>query len=234
MYTMIAGISYFIRTQRRLREEQVSSALAETAAAQQQLRALRAQINPHFLFNSLHSLSTLVRHDAAAAEDAIDRLGELLRYALDHGALESVRLQDEIAFVRNYVELERLRFGDRLDVSFDIDEAAADAMVPPFLLQPLVENAIRHGIAPRGAGGSIRVSARMDTGRLAVEVGDNGVGAGPAALEPESGLGLSILKRQLESRYGRRATLEVETKPGAGFCVRMVLPVRVRVREAVS
>ncbi len=232
IYALIAGISYLIRTQRELRGREVAAAHAEAIAAQAQLRALRAQLNPHFLFNSLHSLGTLVRHEPEVAEEALDRLGELLRYALDHGEHDVVRFRDELAFARNYLELETLRFGDRLCARFEVDDTALDAAVPPFLLQPLVENAIRHGLAPRAGRGAVEVAARLEGERLVLEVRDDGLGAPSAALDHADGLGLRVLRRQLETRYAGRADLEITTAPDAGFHVAVSLPAVLPRRES--
>lgn len=224
LYIPVAGISYVVRAHRRLREREVAAARAEGLAARAQLRAVRAQLNPHFLFNSLHSLSALIRHDPTAAEDAVDRLGDLLRYALDHGGNEVVRLHDEITFTRNYIALEKLRFGERLCAGIDADDEALDAIVPPFILQPLVENAIRHGFAPSASRGSLAIRAAVHGSVLRVEVHDDGGGALPAAIDDPAGLGLRTLRQQLESRFGPRAALDIESAPGAGFRATVTLP----------
>lgn len=233
-YVPIAGISYLIRTQRRLREREVAAARAEGLAAQAQLHAVRAQLNPHFLFNSLHSLSTLIRHDPAAAEDAVDRLGDLLRYALDHGGNEVVRLRDEVAFTRNYIALEKLRFDDRLCAEIDVDDDALDAIVPPFLLQPLVENAIRHGLAPNAGRGSLAVRASVHGSQLRLEVHDDGRGAPPAAIGYAAGLGLPTLRQQFETRFGTQAALDIESSPGSGFRANVTIPARMPELEPIS
>jgi sensor histidine kinase YesM len=230
-YGLIAGISYLIRSQRHLRAQEVAAARAESLAAQAQLetvsaqlRAIRAQLNPHFLFNALHALGALVRHDARAAEEALDRLGDLLRYALDHGVGDLVRLRDEWTFTSNYLELERLRLGPRLRLETNLAEDALDAAVPPFLVQPLVENAIRHAIAASPEGGVLRVNAHRTGDLLHVEVSDDGPGAEYGVHERSGGLGLRALRQQLTTRYDGSATMAVETRPGGGFRVAITIP----------
>ena len=224
LYGIIVGVCYAIRMNRRYREQLAAAALAEGAAAKAQVGALRAQLNPHFLFNALHSLAPLVRHNPAAAEDALDRLGDLLRYALDDNMSGDVTLGDEWAFVRNYLTLEKLRLGDRLTVDARLDAGALDEMVPSFLLQPLVENAVRHGIAPRRSGGRLSITARREGDRLFVSVQDDGAGADPRDVEVASGLGYRALRQRLAVRYGGRATMTLETARGRGFGVRLDLP----------
>jgi len=234
IYGVVAGISYVIRTQRRLRRHQVMAARAEAAAARAHLAAIRAQLHPHFLFNALHSLDTLVRDDPVAATDAIERLGDLLRYALDQGTRDTVRLADEWRFASNYLALQHLRLSDRLRIVDDIDEAALTARVPPFLLQPLVENAVRHGIATQPAGGTLTVRARAADATLLIEVIDDGDGADPSQLERAPGLGLRALRRQLAARYADRAHMTVVTAPGSGFAVHLSLPLHAALPPATA
>jgi LytS/YehU family sensor histidine kinase len=223
------GLAQAARAQQRLRAQEVATAGAE-------LQALRAQLNPHFLFNTLHALTQLVREDPIATQDALERFGALMRYVLDAGrrAIEDVPLQDEIGFVRNYLALERLRLGDRLRVFEDLDPDALELAVPPLLLQPLVENAVRHGLAPRSDGGTIRLTARARDGVLAIEVSDDGGGGEPDAWRRSSGLGLKSVRRQLEARFPRGSHLEIVTTPSAGFAVRLRMPARLPTRDPAS
>jgi signal transduction histidine kinase len=226
-YAIVAGISYAIRVARRLRERDIAAARAEALAAHAQLAALRAQLNPHFLFNSLHSLTTLVRHDPATAEQMLDRLGDLLRYALDDSHAEDVSLADEWEFTRNYLALEGLRLGARLRVETSFDDEALEVRVPSFVLQPLVENAIRHGIAVRPEGGTVVISAECADDWLVLGVSDDGPGAQPVVPQTASGLGLRALRRRLDARYHGRGRLDVRTALGAGFRVTVRLPLEV-------
>ncbi len=226
LYGLIAGISYAMRAQERARAQQVAMARAEALATQTQLRALGAQLNPHFLFNVLHSLSALVRVDAVAGEEAIERLGEMLRYSLRGTSDEDVALEDEWAFVRNYLALEALRLGERLNVHGELDSEALEVMIPCFTLQPLVENAIRHGIAPRLSGGTLEVRAHMEGERLVLCVKDDGLGCDPEAVASAPGLGLRTLRQRLAARYDGRADVGLDTAPGRGFSVTLWLPYR--------
>ena len=220
LYGLVAGVAHALRAQERARAGELLAARAEALAVDAQLRALRAQLNPHFLFNALHSLGALVRHDHARAEEALDRLGDLLRYALDEGAGDTVAFADEWRFVRNYLALETLRLGPRLRVEVDLDDEALECRVPPFVLQPLVENAVRHAVAPRVEGGRVTISARVAGGTLVIGVLDDGPGATSEAAERGTGLGLRALRERMAAR------LEIATAPGAGFRATVTLPVR--------
>ena len=222
VYALIAGISYLLRTQKRLRERETAAARAEASAARAQLQAVRAQLNPHFLFNALHAVSSLVRSDPAAADRAIERLGELLRHSLDHSERELVPLGQEWEFVKGYLDLEQLRLGDRLKVDCKLDPALLDFPVPPFLLQPLVENAVRHGIAASPNGGTIQVSAQRINGSIALRIADDGAGA--ATTTRGTGLGIDGVRQQIESRYGKRGALHIDNTVKEGFAVTVTLP----------
>jgi signal transduction histidine kinase len=226
IYVTIAGIVYAVRTHERLRAEEARAARAESLRVRAELEALRAQLNPHFLFNTLHSLMTLVRHDPQAAEDALEGLAALLRHTLmNKREAEDVALSEELDFVQNYLALERLRLGDRLRIERDIRPEALECRLPPFTLQPLVENSIRHAVAPQPRGGSLKISSERRNGLLLVEVSDDGPGAEPEEVETSDGLGLRIARQRLVARYGGRASFRVETSPGAGFSVRLGIPV---------
>jgi signal transduction histidine kinase len=214
------------RAHGRLKERELAAATAE-------LQALRAQLNPHFLFNTLHSLTQLAREDPEATQHALERFGELMRYVLSAGreASADVALEDEIGFVRNYLAVERLRLGDRLRVAEDIDPETLELAIPPLLLQPLVENAVRHGLAPRREGGTIRLKTRADDALLVIEVGDDGAGAEPDAWRHAEGLGLKAVSRQLKARFPGTGDLKIRTAPHDGFTARLTLPARIPVRS---
>jgi uncharacterized membrane-anchored protein YhcB (DUF1043 family) len=209
------------RAQQRLRER-------ELAAAQAELQALRAQLDPHLLFNTLHSLTQLAREDPVATQDALQRFGELMRYVLKSGRESgaAVALEEELEFVRNYLALEQLRLGDRLRVSEHIEPDALELEVPALLLQPLVENAVRHGLAPRREGGTVRLSATTNHGCLTVSVSDDGNGAEAGQLHESQGLGLKAVARQLQAHFSGAAQVVVETQPRAGFTVSLKMPAR--------
>jgi LytS/YehU family sensor histidine kinase len=226
LYGLVVGISYATQAARRLREEERRAARAEALQIDAELRALRAQLNPHFLFNTLHSITALVRIDPAHGERALEQFATLLRYVLDvnRQRSEEVPLEEELGFVRTYLALERLRLGDRLHVVEDIDPDALECLVLAFSLQPLVENAIRHGIAPRAGDGTLRLSANLVNEQLVLEVADDGAGADGARVADASGLGLSAVRQRLEARWGKRARMEIVTAPRNGFLVRMTVP----------
>jgi hypothetical protein len=204
-------------------QESMERRRAEQRASLARLRAVTAQMNPHFLFNALHSLSALVRRDAAAAERTLERLGGLLRYGLDSGD-EMVPLEREWAFARDYLEMEAMRLGPRLAVSAELDPEAVDVLVPPFVLQPLVENAVRYAVSPYPAGGRIAIRAAVQEGALVVEVRDWGPGADPSVLLDAHGVGIRGVRAQLEAHYGPEARLEIERPEDGGLRVRLEFP----------
>lgn len=240
VFGALVSTVYAARTFERLRREERRAAEARALQARAELRALRAQLNPHFLFNALHTLLALVRREPAAAERAIEQLGELLHYVLaspapgegdagEGGAGENgeeVRLAREWEFVRNYLALEELRLAERLRLEFEVDPAALDARVPAFCLQPLVENAIRHAVAPRAGGGRVRIEIGRAGDEVRLAVSDDGPGAEPGAAEAGNGRGLALVRRRLAALYGERAALAIATAPGRGFTAEVRLPWR--------
>lgn len=227
LFGVITGVSYVIRGEQRIREQQRAVERAEALRARAELQALRARIHPHFLFNTLHGVKSLVRRDPVRAELAIERLGDLLRSLLDRGEeVDDVPLEEELAFVRKYLALEELRLGDRLRVVERVEADSLECGVPPLILQPLVENAIRHGIAPRAGGGTLRLTAGLRNGDLVVGISDDGPGSAHADLAEVSGLGLRTVRQRLKVGFGRRACLEIETAVGKGFTARLSLPAR--------
>jgi two-component sensor histidine kinase len=214
-----SALSYY----RAYRERTVVAARLETQLAQAQLRELRARLHPHFLFNTLNAVAALMHRDVEAADRVLARLSELLRTAVETGELQEVSLAEELAFVEGYLEIERTRFSDRLDVRIDVADNAFGAAVPHLLLQPLVENAVRHGIAPRAGSGRIEVSARRTDRQLLLSVRDDGVGRhGP----DRDGIGLGVTRERLHHIYGEAASLRAGDRPTGGFEVEIVLPYR--------
>ena len=225
VYGLAMSLFYAIRAHDRMRANDVATAQLERIAAQARLDALRARVNPHFLYNALHGLSVLVRHDPDAAQDAIERLGRVLRYVLDRGE-EGVSLNTEWCFVEDYLAIERLRLGDRLRLTLAIDPAARGCLVPPLSVQPLVENAIRHAIAPRPGGGWVDVRARVEGEYLRVTVRDDGPGASAESLAPGRGLGLDALRERVRAWNAetQAGELAIVTTPGSGFSATLTLP----------
>jgi signal transduction histidine kinase len=231
LYAGIAGAAFGLEATARLRDERARAARAETLRIRAELAALRARLNPHFLFNTLHTVLGLVRRDPALAEQALQDLGDVLRYALDvQAGPEQVALAEELELVQRYLAIERVRLGDRLRVEERISEAARACRLPAFTVQPLVENAIRYAVAPRAHGGRVRIEARRDErdGRLEVTVSDDGP-CPPAAAPPASvaaggtGLGLSLVRQRLEAALGPTAQLTAE-HTDSGFVVTLHIP----------
>ena len=212
---------------RRAQRAAVTAARAEAALVRAELAAIAVKLNPHFLFNTLNSILMLTRKDAAAAEQALLRFSRMMRYVLDsaRGAGERVPLRDELEFVRDYLALEALRLGPRLRVEWQIDAAAEDDEIPPLTLQPLVENAILHGIAPQLAGGVLHLQAQRVGAALRLVVRDDGAGCTwPPAVGGQRGVGLGALQRRFELDYQGSARMQVRSAPGAGFEVEILIP----------
>ena len=214
---------------RRAQASALAAAQADAARVRAELAAISGKLNPHFLFNTLNSLVALTRKDAAAAEQALMRFARLMRYVLDsqRGAADRVALADELEFLRDYLALEGLRLGSRLRVEWQLDPATLDDEIPPLTLQPLVENSIVHGIAPRVGGGTVRIESERLPAGLALRVADDGAGCDWAAQQAKGarpGVGLSALIRRFELDYGGRARLAVHSAPGAGFRVEILIP----------
>ena len=201
------------------------SVRAESLAHQARLQALRYQLNPHFLFNTLNAISTLVvdRRNAEAGK-MIARLSDFLRLTLDRPDVEEVPLSDEIEFVRRYLEIEQVRFGDRLSVKIKVDDDAWSARVPTLLLQPLVENAIRHGVAPREEGGTVMIHAAALDGRLHLAIADDGPGMNGNGNGSGNGIGLTNTRERLRQLYGGDFRFVILT--GSGVEAHIELPLR--------
>jgi signal transduction histidine kinase len=223
LYGLLTGVAHALHYARKYRER-------ETQLVQARLDVLKAQLHPHFLFNALNTISSLVHHDAAAADRMIARLSGLLRRALDEAGTSEVPLREELAFLESYLEIEQARFEDRLAVSWAVDPAALDARVPHLILQPLVENAIRHGIAPRATPGVVRISAERANGSLRLEVRDDGVGlpagGGASAADGARGVGLRNTRARLAALYGADHRLELSAGGTGGTILTMVIPFR--------
>ena len=226
-YSSLVGIAHGASFYRRLREREQRTALLEAQLTKARLNALQAQLHPHFLFNALNAISTLLRRDARAAQEALASFSELLRLALNQSAQPEVLLRDDLEFVRRYVEVQRIRLGDRLHFEELIAPEALDAVVPALLLQPLVENAIRHGIEPSPNPGRVRVLAQVHQQRLLLTVEDNGTGVSqPAAGQSGVGIGLENLRARLKSLYGNQQHIEFDSSPDGGVRVGVEIPFR--------
>ena len=217
-----ASAYYTVAQDRALKASQLEARLAEA-----QLQALQRQLHPHFLFNTLNAISALMHRDVEAADQMLARLSDLLRLALDQRGAQEVALKDELEFLQKYLEIEQTRFGDRLSVEFDIDVETLDAQVPNLILQPLVENSIRHAVAVRVEAGRIRIGARRVGARLELTVLDNGPGLrshpSPTA---GKGVGLTNTRSRLEHLYGANQQLVVSEPAGGGLLVTVAIPFR--------
>ena len=215
LYIMIAGVSYMtLATERASR--------AEAIAAKSQLAALRSQLNPHFLFNALHTVVQLIPREPKRAAQAAELLAGLLRGTIEEDR-DLVPMADELAFVERYLELERLRFGERLLVRVEMTDDARCALIPLFAVQTLVENAVRHGAAPRVEPTTLAIRATTQNGALTVTVHDSGDGATPAQMDG-NGTGLKRLRERLDVLYGSGARLDARSEAGGGFLASLVIP----------
>ena len=213
-------------TLREVEEVRLVEARLREEAARAELAALQARINPHFFFNTLNTITAMLEEDVRTAEELLETFASLFRYAFDVADAAPVPLRDEIAFTRDYLRIEQARFGDRLQVAWDVDPRSLSVRVPGLILQPLIENAVGHGLAPRARGGRIDVSTAVDGSKLRIDVADNGVGLPDAGKRLiRDGHGLGNIARRLEACYGRRAALDLSPAPDAsGTCARLVLP----------
>ncbi|HSS44086.1 MAG TPA: histidine kinase [Thermoanaerobaculia bacterium] len=223
LYGLVAGVSYGIQTRQRANESEHRALRAEAALVQARLEALRSRLNPHFLFNALHTVGALVRQDAARAESAVEKLGDILRHTLRDDRGETVPFREEWDFTERYLEFEQLRYEERLRVLRDIDPRSFDCRVPSFALQTLVENAVRHSIANRIEGGRVEITTRVDGATLLLRVRDDGAGF-KASADARPGYGLRALKERLETVYGDAASLAIKTDTAAGYEVSITLP----------
>ena len=224
----IIGFAHALDYYRRYRDRELRAARLEARLADARLQLLKMQLHPHFLFNTLHAISTLMHRDVRTANRMVARLSDLLRVALAHQTTHEVTLREELASLEPYVEIERTRFGERLTVAIDVDAELLDAQVPHLILQPLVENAIRHGVSRRAGLGRVDVRARRrDAATLELEVRDDG--AGP----PETpnggrggrqGVGLANTRARLEQLYGERQAFSFVHVRGEGTTVRLAIP----------
>jgi hypothetical protein len=216
LYLIVVGFSYATKATER-------AARAEALAANSQLAALRSQLNPHFLFNALHSVIQLIPRQPQLAATAAEQLAGLLRSGIEENR-DLVLLSEEIAFVERYLSLERIRFGDRLNVTMSVGDDAAAAVVPSFSVQSLVENAVRHGAEPREEPTSIDIHATRRDGTIEVTVRDSGMGSTTETVSESTGTGLTRLRERLAVLYGTNASLDVSSSPGTGFTAKMVIP----------
>jgi signal transduction histidine kinase len=223
-YALVLVMVLGLRWLRHARERELTASRLQAQLSQAELLALKMQLHPHFLFNTLHAIGVLVRENPSAAERTIALLGDLLRATLTHAGVQEVTLTEELAFLRTYLEIEQLRFQDRLTVSFEVEAGNERALVPNFILQPLVENAVRHGIEPREEAGAIVVRVRRDGEEIELAVLDDGNGMGNGARREGNGIGLSTTRSRLAMLYGTRGSLALSPRPEGGLACIVRLP----------
>jgi hypothetical protein len=224
-YGALASVGFALDSHRRLRERELFASRMEAQLVEAQLGALRMQLQPHFLFNAMNTVAMLIRQgDAQTAVRVLARLSDLLRQILDDARGQEVPIEEELDLLARYLEIEQLRFGDRLDVRISLADAARGALVPSFLLQPLVENAIRHGIARRASAGRIELDGRREDGVLVLRLRNDGPPL-PDDWKPYgAGIGLRNTRARLDRLYGDAASLAVTDAPEGGVAVRIALP----------
>ena len=228
-YALLLGIAHAVLYYGRYRERERAAERLTAGLTEARLQALKMQLQPHFLFNTLNAISALIPAEARQARRMVARLGDLLRIALEHEETQEVSLREELAFLEPYLEIEQARLEDRLTVVMEIAPETLDARVPHLLLQPLVENAIRHGIAPRIDPGRVEISATSgaDDRFLHLTVRDDGPGLGPDSRTPtRQGVGLTNIRSRLEQLYGGEHRFSLEPHPQGGVVVRLSLPFR--------
>ncbi len=224
-YWAILGVSYAIDYYQKYRERELRASQLETRLAQARLQVLKMQLHPHFLFNTLNAISELVYKDPESAEQMITNLSDLLRLSLENVGVQEVSLKQELDFLNKYVEIEQMRFHDRLRLAMEIEPDTLDACVPNMILQPLVENAIRHGIGMRSSGGRIEIGADRENGMLHLFVRDDGRGLLNGQHEAlKEGVGLANTRARLAQLYGSAHRFDLLDSPGGGLKVDFTIP----------
>lgn len=230
VYWALIGIFHLREINRRyLERERETARLAietsqlETKLAEARLEALKMQLQPHFLFNTLNSISVLMRDDVAIANKMLVQLSELLRVALKSESSQEISLKEELEFLRGYLEIEQMRFQDRLKVDFAVENETLEAQIPNLILQPIVENAIRHGIAPHAEAGKILIESKRSNGFVELSVSDNGAGL-TASSKNSNGIGLKNTQERLEKLYGKEQKIELVSGENGGLQVKIKIP----------
>ena len=227
LYAQVLAVAHGIHYYREYRNRDLIASRLAAQLAQAQLQVLRMQLHPHFLFNTLNTISALVHKDARAADHMLTLLGDLLRDSFEKLGAQEVALKQEIDFLDRYLEIEKTRFQDRLVVRKEIEPDTLDALVPNLILQPLVENAIRHGIARRSGAGRIEIRSWLEDGTLAVRIRDDGPGLpNEADVAVRGGVGLANSQARLEQLYGGAHRLELANRPEGGLDVTLAIPFR--------
>ena len=224
-YWGVVVVEHAVNYYRKLQERELRASQLEAQLAQSQLQVLKMQLHPHFIFNTLNSISALIHDSPDEADEMVSRLGDLLRMTLETAGVQEVPFKKELEFLAHYLDIEQTRFQDRLHVVMAIQPETLDGLVPSLILQPLVENSIRHGIAPRPEGGCIRIKAWRENSMLRLEVEDNGSGLSNNTPLKE-GLGLTNTRARVSSLYGDGYGLTLRNAVGGGLVVNLTIPFR--------
>lgn len=227
-YGFLLVTAHIVLQLRRHRARELTALREANDAAQAQLQVLKMELQPHFLFNALHAVSALMHTDVRAANETLVRVSDMLRHAVDTSRVQEVPLRDELAAVQLYTQIEQVRFGERLRLTWDVAADVLDAAVPHMLLQPLVENAIKHGLEVRSDAGRITVTARRDGDMLCLNIRDDGPGLGHVSPRRGAGVGLTNVRTRLAHLYGDRYAFRISDAPGGGAEVVIQLPLVVR------
>ncbi|HJX00974.1 MAG TPA: histidine kinase [Terriglobales bacterium] len=227
-FVPIVVIAHALSYYRKFRDRELRASQLESQLVKAHLQSLKSQLQPHFLFNTMHSISALMLTDVQAADRMITRLADLLRMNLESAGTQITTLHRELEFANCYLEIERVRFEERLTVVYAIAPETLDAQVPLLLLQPLIDNAVKHGISHMSSGGEIRISSCLSNGDLKLEVRDNGPGFSTNGSKDRGcGLGLKVTRQRLETLYGENQSLELASHPEGGVSVAVTIPLSV-------
>jgi sensor histidine kinase YesM len=223
IYGVIISVSHALDYYRKYHERTVQTLELEKHLTEARLQALLHQLKPHFLFNTLNGIASLMHTDVDAADRMLVRLSELLRITMSHTGAPQTTLREEVAFLERYLDIERIRFRNRLEVNISIDEEAIDALVPSLILQPIIENAVRHGIETQSRIGRVELRGVRDAGQLILTVSDNGSGM-PEGEPKREGIGLANTRARLRELYDDMQKFELVNRAEGGLCVRMTIP----------
>jgi sensor histidine kinase YesM len=224
-YWGVIVIEHAVDYYQKLQERELRASQLEAQLAQSQLEVLKMQLHPHFLFNTLNAISALIRESPDEADEMVSRLGDLLRMTLETQGLQEVPFKKELEFLKHYLDIEQTRFQDRLKIEMAIDPETLDGLVPSMILQPLVENSVRHGVAPRPEGGCIKIKAWRDDSLLRLEVEDDGPGLG-GDTPPKERVGLTNTRARVSNLYGDEHGLRLRHAAGGGLIVSLSIPFR--------
>lgn len=221
IYILFIALGYY----KKYRDSKNQLEAVKDQLNEAKLNALKMQLHPHFLFNTLNTISSLIDENTEKAQDMIAKFGDLFRTVLEQGDITSVTLEEELAFIKNYLSIEEIRFLDRLKVNYKFDKSLGQALVPNLILQPLVENAIKHGFSTHSGDCEITISGQTNGDTMELTVSDNGVGSEGFKNGERTGIGLGIVKKRLSQFYKNNFDLNYKSTPGMGFRVSMIVPI---------